>query len=49
MFYRGAKASPGKGRWHEVPERFSIAALLRVLKPPLCKGRWHGEAVTEGL
>ena len=18
-------------------------------KPPLCKGRWHGEAVTEGL
>ena len=19
------------------------------LKPPLCKGRWHGEAVTEGL
>jgi hypothetical protein len=30
-------------------ERFSIAALLRVLKPPLCKGRWHGEAVTEGL
>ena len=20
-----------------------------LLKPPLCKGRWHGEAVTEGL
>ena len=19
------------------------------LKPPLCKGRWHGAAVTEGL
>jgi hypothetical protein len=38
----------------EVPpqeaERFSIAALLRVpLKPPLCKGRWHGKAVAEGL
>jgi hypothetical protein len=25
------KASPGKGRWHEVPERFSFAALLRPL------------------
>jgi hypothetical protein len=31
-------------------ERFSIAALLRVpIKPPLCKGRWHGKAMTEGL
>ena len=22
---------------------------LHAPKPPLCKGRWHGEAVTEGL
>jgi hypothetical protein len=35
MFYRetALKASPGKGRWHEVPERFSIAALLRMASP----------------
>ena len=23
--------------------------MLNTEKPPLCKGRWHGEAVTEGL
>jgi hypothetical protein len=25
------------------------AYLSAAPKPPLCKGRWHGEAVTEGL
>ena len=31
---------------------FDVLCDLRFFaapKPPLCKGRWHGEAVTEGL
>ena len=37
------KPSPGGG---SLGAREMCCALL---KPPLCKGRWHGEAVTEGL
>ena len=34
------------------PAGFSVSkkyADCTAPKPPLCKGRWHGEAVTEGL
>ena len=42
------------------PTEFTIRSVFQILiyrtaqwmqnpKPPLCKGRWHGEAVTEGL
>jgi hypothetical protein len=30
-------------------ERKLSFSILTRKKPPLCKGRWHGEAVTEGL
>ena len=29
--------------------RMQASAPTATAKPPLCKGRWHGEAVTEGL
>jgi hypothetical protein len=29
--------------------RRGYRSRLSCVKPPLCKGRWHGEAVTEGL
>ena len=32
-----------------LPPRRSPSGLHRTPKPPLCKGRWHGAAVPEGL
>jgi len=32
------------------PANYRLAAqVCSAPKPPLCKGRWHGKAVTEGL
>ena len=30
-------------------EHFACVRFCTAPKPPLCKGRWHGAAVTEGL
>ena len=48
------QAFPMWGRWREAPDEekgctFWDVTRLHHPKPPLCKGRWHGEAVTKGL
>ena len=43
---------PRLHRADQIPARAPIQAKLNhctAPKPPLCKGRWHGAAVTEGL
>ena len=42
-------SSEGAFKTHAPPAELRRGGALPLPKPPLCKGRWHGEAVTEGL
>ena len=46
---RGEQCSPGGLCGGAGLHGRAMLAPTTRLKPPLCKGRWHGGAVTEGL
>ena len=46
MFLKNARAIDISATCESRPTATDVATIL---SPPLCKGRWHGNAVTKGL